>query len=364
MEHYDFWRRRSRKEQTRGKTTATTVSINTFQASNRRIDIRYVIRTCCRIVTCPRYSRFQRILYQRYPEPRVMQTRKIVIASLSLLIVGLALPAVSLPPANAFHNGTIAVTVGGILRNVQDPATGFVNAAQAGSTITVNFVIQGSNFTPTYQRNVTFGFKGDWMNSYQNVSGSATTPVQSNQVGSGTISVSIPAAGQGPGSPAHTWTVAVWDGPANAFVGVSCPSGDAEKAPACVTVNNPGPALTFYTADQFNGLQNRQLFTTTSGFSTSGNPTAAGQVAQANSELALGDNSWRNGDYAGAKGHYQNALNDLNAAEQSLVNLGGGSANASIVQQLLQGAGYAMFGFGGLLGGIGGFFYLRRKPKA
>ena len=116
MEHYDFWRRRSRKEQTRGKTTATTVSINTFQASNRRIDIRYVIRTCCRIVTCPRYSRFQRILYQRYPEPRVMQTRKIVIASLSLLIVGLALPAVSLPPANAFHNGTIAVTVGGILQ--------------------------------------------------------------------------------------------------------------------------------------------------------------------------------------------------------------------------------------------------------
>ncbi len=295
-----------------------------------------------------------------------MQRKRILVASLSLLLVGLALPAVSLPLANAFHNGTIAVTVGGILRNAQDPATGSVNAAQAGSTITVNVVIQGSNFTPTYQRNVTFGFKGDWMNSYQNVSGSATTPVQSNQVGSGTISVSIPAAGQGPGSPAHTWTVAVWDGPANALVGVSCPigsSGDAEKTPACVTIA-PGPALVFYTADQFNGLQTRQLFTTTSGFSTSGNPTAAGQVAQANSEAALGDNSWKNGDYAGAKGHYQNALNDLNAAEQSLVNLGGGSANAGIVQAILQGAGYAMFGFGGLLGGIGGFFYLRRKPKA
>jgi len=291
-----------------------------------------------------------------------MQRRKIVIASLSLLIVGLALPAVSLPRANAFHTGTIAVTVGGILRNAQDPTTGSVNAAQAGSTITVNVVIQGSNFTPTYQRNVTFGFKGDWMNNYQNAS-SSTTPLQSNQVGSGSISVAIPSTGQGPGTPAHTWTVAVWDGPANAPVGVSCPSGDAEKTPTCVTTT-PGPALTFYTADQFNGLQNRQLVTTTSGFSTSGNPTAAGQVAQANSELALGDTSWKNGDYAGAKGHYQNALNDLNAAEQSLVNLGGGQANAGIVQSLLQGAGYAMFGFGGLLAGIGGFFYLRRKPKA
>jgi len=292
-----------------------------------------------------------------------MQRRRILVACLSLLIVGLALPAVSLPRAHAFHNGTIAVTVGGILRNAQDPATGSVNAAQAGSTITVNVVIQGSNFTPTYQRNVTFGFKGDWMSNYQNVSASATTPLQSNQVGSGTISVSIPAAGQGPGSPAHTWTVAVWDGPANAFVGVSCPSGDAEKTPACVTTT-PGPALTFYTADQFNGLQTRQLFTTTSGFSTSGNPTAAGQVAQANSELALGDNSWKNGDYAGARGHYQNALNDLNAAEQSLVNLGGGQANAGIVGTIESGTGILLFGVGGLLAGFGGLMYLRRRPKA
>jgi hypothetical protein len=289
-----------------------------------------------------------------------MQRRKIVIASLSLLIVGLALPAINVPQAHAFMTNSISVTVGGILRNAQDPSTGFVNAAQAASTINVNVAIMASGFTPTYQRNVTFGFKGDWMNNYQNVSGSSTTPLQSNQVGSGTISVAIPSTGTGPGTPAHTWAITVWDGPANTLIGVSC-TGAAEKTPACVTFNNAGPALTFYTSDQFNALQNRQQVTTTSGFSTSGNPTAAGQVAQANTELTLGDNAWKNGDYAGAKGHYQNSLNDLNAAEQSLVNLGGSSANASIVQALLQGAGYAMFGLGGLLAGIAGFLYLRRR---
>jgi len=292
-----------------------------------------------------------------------MQTRKIVIASLSLLIVGLALPAINVPQAHAFMTGSIAVTVGGILRNAQDPSTGSVNAAQSGSTINVNVVIQASGFTPTYQRNVTFGFKGDWMTQYQNVSGSNTTPLQSSQVGSGTISVAIPSTGQGPGTPAHTWTVAVWDGPVNTLVGVSCPTGASEKTPACVTTS-PGPSLTFYTADQFNGLQNRQLVTTTGGFSTSGNPTAAGQVAQANSELALGDNAWRNGDYAGAKGHYQNSLNDINAAEQSLVNLGGGTANAGIFGTIESGTGILLFGIGGLLAGFGALMYLRRRPKA
>jgi hypothetical protein len=294
-----------------------------------------------------------------------MQRRKIVIASLSLLIVGLALPAINVPQAHAFMTNSISVTVGGILRNAQDPSTGgSVNAAQAGSTINVNVAIMASGFTPTYQRNVTFGFKGDWMNNYQNVSGSSTTPLQSNQVGSGTISVTIPSTGTGPGTPAHTWTITVWDGPANTLVGVSCPTGTAEKTPACVTFNNAGPALTFYTADQFNGLQNRQQVSTTSGFSTSGNPTAAGQVAQANTELILGDNAWKNGDYAGAKGHYQNSLNDLNAAEQSLVNLGGGTANAGIVGVIESGTGILLFGIGGLLAGFGALMYLRRRPKA
>jgi hypothetical protein len=71
-----------------------------------------------------------------------------------------------------------------------------------------------------------------------------------------------------------------------------------------------------------------------------------------------------NGDYAGAKTHYQNALNDANAAAGSLTNQGGGVDNATLINLLLGGIGIALIGIGALLAGLGGFFYLRRKPKA
>ena len=100
------------------------------------------------------------------------------------------------------------------------------------------------------------------------------------------------------------------------------------------------------------------------GIVPAGSQTAEGQIAQGNIELSLGDQGWGNGDYGGAKTHYQNALNDFNAAAASLINLGGGSANAGIVDLILSGVGIAMFGLGTLLAGIGGFFYLKRKPKA
>jgi hypothetical protein len=77
----------------------------------------------------------------------------------------------------------------------------------------------------------------------------------------------------------------------------------------------------------------------------------------------LGDQSWSNGDYGGAKSHYQNAVNDANAASNALTGSGGGSDTASITNQILNGVGIALFGVGSLLAGIGGFFYLRRKPK-
>src|SRR3989442_3483160 len=134
-----------------------------------------------------------------------MQSKKIAIACLSIMLVALTIPTYNLPEANASSvNSSFAVTVSGVLSGATDPNHGSVNEAQAGSTVTVNVVIQASSLTPSYQRNVTFGFKGDWMTAYQNAS-SSTTPLQSNQIGSATISVAMPSAG-GPGSLAHTWT--------------------------------------------------------------------------------------------------------------------------------------------------------------
>ena len=306
-----------------------------------------------------------------------MQRKRILVACLGLLLVGLALPSAIVPRAHAFHNN-ITVSLSGLIRGFPDPSGGTVDAAQAGSTLSVTTLVQATNVV--YQRNVTVGFKGDWMTQYQNATNanpSATMPLTANQAGSATISVNLPATG-GPG-PTHTWTVAVWDGKANTANPASCTGGDTEKANACVTVNQ-GQAgyreLTLYTADQFAGAQasiqanaidggvdtaiaNLQFHTNTPGVTA-----ASGQIAQANAELSLGDQSWRNGDFAGAKTHYQNALNDANAAAGSLTNQGGGVDNATLVNLLLGGTGIALIGVGALFAGLGGFFYLRRKPKA
>jgi hypothetical protein len=303
-----------------------------------------------------------------------MQHRKILVACLTLLLVGLALP--SIPRANAFFTGNINVTLAGIFRSFTDPNGNTVDAAQAGSTITINVAIQASNSLPSYQRNVTIGFKGDWMSAYTNASTasqSATLPLTNNQLGSASIPIALPSTGGT--SPTHTWTIAVWDGPLNAPNNADCTAGRTERTKSCDTVTNGGAGynrLAFYTADQFAAAQAKFQASRTilhvsnaiGSFVTSGTTvTAASQLAQASTESDLGDQSWSNGDFAGAKTHYQNAVNNANAAASTLANLGGGSTNAGIVSTILGGSGTAMFGIGGLLAGIGGFIYLRRKPK-
>jgi hypothetical protein len=98
--------------------------------------------------------------------------------------------------------------------------------------------------------------------------------------------------------------------------------------------------------------------------STPGVTAASGQLAQAQTELALGSQSWSNGDYSGAKNHYQNALNSANAAAGSLTNQGGGVDNATLVNLILGSTGIALIGIGALFAGLGAFSYWRRKPKA
>ena len=308
-----------------------------------------------------------------------MQSKKILIASLSVLLV-LALPAVSIPRAHAFTS-TQSVTLNGLsVSGFTDPLTGTtVTGIATGAVLTVNVYLVASSVV--YQRNVTVGYKGDWMNTYQNAttaSSSSTLSLTAGQTATVTLSITMPTTG---GITPHVWSVAIWDGASNSLNAASCPNGNLEKSASCNLISNGSAGyspLAVYTGDQLSAAQanvqaeagitnvNAAIAIVTGGLLKSappGSTAAAGQIAQANSEDALGDQSWTNGDYAGAKNHYQNALNDANAAGASLAGQGG-SDNANLVNLLLGGVGVALIGIGGLFAGLGAFFYLRKKPKA
>jgi len=205
------------------------------------------------------------------------------------------------------------------------------------------------------------------MNSYQNASVLSLT---ANQIGTTTISIGLPTVGAM--SPSHSWTIEVWDGPSTGNIG-ACQGNDTTEqysgsgsTTACFPLATG--SITFVTADQYAGAQARasaKTITNSVGVFGLPNTAADAQIAQANSELSLGDSSWTGGDFAGAKTHYQNGLNDANAALATAYNLSGNQTTSqSIVSPILAAIGTVMFGLGGLLAGIGAFFYLRRRPKA
>jgi uncharacterized membrane protein len=263
-----------------------------------------------------------------------------------------------------------------------DPLTGTtVSGIANGAILTVNVYMVASNVV--YQRNVTVGFKGDWMNTYQNATNTSpkTLPLTAGQAATVTISVTMPTSG---GITPHTWSVAVWNGVADSLNAAGCAPGNffIEKTPpSCGTISNGNAGyspLAIYTSDQLSAAQantqeelaianvNAAIGLITGGFvktSPPGATAAAGQVAQASTEDLLGDQAWTNGDYSGAKNHYQNALNGANAAAASLAGQGGAD-NASLVNLILGGTGVALIGIGALFAGLGAFFYLRKKPKA
>jgi hypothetical protein len=309
-----------------------------------------------------------------------MQHRKILVACLSLFLV-LAIPNFGIPRANAFlANNGMSVTVSGLsLTGYTDPVItnrATVDVAAPGATVNFNVVLFADNPTTAYQRNVTVGVKFDWMTAYQNASSASssnTLTMTANQEASVSVSVAVLST---TGTIPHTWKLLIGDGPQNKPIPSTYATTD-DSGNVCLTFS--GGPLEIWSSDQISAAQakfqantqianvNEQLLTIRSislSGSTPGITNAAGQLAQANTEITLGDQSWSNGDYGGAKTHYQNAVNDANAASSALTSGGGGADTASITNQILNGVGIAMFGVGSLLAGLGGFFYLKRKPKA
>src|SRR5207244_9464383 len=140
-----------------------------IHASSRRIEIRHILLPCRSIVTYSQYSRFQRILYQHYPKAHAMQRRKIAVACLSLLLVGLAMTTTNINKAHAFTSGHNSVTISNVLTGFVSPTgVGSGTVAQAGTSISVIAVVQASipqpvSRTTTDTRNITLGLKGDVM---------------------------------------------------------------------------------------------------------------------------------------------------------------------------------------------------------
>jgi hypothetical protein len=297
-----------------------------------------------------------------------MQRRKIVIACLSLLIVGLALPTTSINKAHAFTSGNNSYAISNILTNFASPSGfGSGTVAQGGTTVTVTVTVQASAFNnPAYQRNVTIGYKGDWMTTYQNAT---ILTLTTSQIATTNLAIALPSVTAI--SPSHTWQIEVWDGPASGNVG-PCQGNDSTDqyrgsgtTTACFQL--AAGSISLLTGDQYSAAQARNSASTiigAVGLGGLGNAAANAQLDQANAEQSLGDQNWRSGDFAGAKTHYQNALNDANAALATAYNLSGGQGNAVIISPILAAVGTVMFGLGGLLAGIGGFFYLKRRPKA
>ncbi len=296
-----------------------------------------------------------------------MQRKKIVIACLSLLLVGLALSAAP-NKAHAFTSGNNSFAISNVLTNFSSPSSvGSGTVAQGGTTISVTVTLQASAFNnPAYQRNVTVGYKGDWMSTYQNAS---ILTLTTGQIASTSISIALPSVNAI--SPSHTWSIEIWDGPLTGNIG-PCQGNDSTEQnrgsstqTACFQLASGSVSL--LTGDQYSAAQARNAALTITGsigIAGLGNSAANAQLDQATAEQSLGDQSWRSSDFAGAKTHYQNALNDANAALATAYNLSGGQGNAVIISPILAAVGTVMFGLGGLLAGIGGFFYLRRRPKA
>jgi hypothetical protein len=296
-----------------------------------------------------------------------MQTKKILVVALSLALVALALPTTNINKAHAFTSGNNSFSISNVTTNFASPnGQGSGTVAQSASTVTVTVTIQASNFNnPAYQRNVTVGFKGDWMSQYQNASVMTLTM---NQIGSTTISVALPSVNAL--SPNHSWNIEVWDSPLNTNV-AACQGNDSSEqyrgsgsANACFSLSSG--SVSILTSDQYAAAESRNIANTLIGsINLAGvtNSAAQAQLAQASAELSLGDQSWRGGDFSSAKTHYQNSQNDANSALATAYNLNGGSQNASIVQAIMQGTGYVLIGIGILLGGFGAFMYFRRRPK-
>ncbi len=315
-----------------------------------------------------------------------MHRRKILAAVFALLLVGIIAPA-SIPRGHADHSNISISTTGYVVKNYPDPfftcrfCGGTVDALKAGSTFYITVIFQAS--TAVFQRNMSLGIKFDWMNNYQN--SSIASPqnqysVYANQIAYLTLNYTVPnltGQYQGLNLATHSWTVQVWDTPlgktwVDGGLYGFCPTDNGRQSCEDFRNNNP---VAIYSSTQASGvLAKQQASAEIAALSAAlssifrqappGSSQAVALISQANAEMSLGDTAYQNGDFNTANTHYQNALNNANAAQSSLAFTGGGTDTATLTSTWITAAAVLMGGIAAILVGFAGFKYLRARSKA
>ncbi len=308
-----------------------------------------------------------------------MKTRKIGVIA-SLLLLALALPALSIPKANAFGAINFVQVSGLVVASYRDPFYNVGNVAPAREGSTVNFNVQILTNGVPGQRNITVGVKLDWMSSFVNASNARpgnTLALNADQMAIVTVGVTMPAVS---GSFSninlvpHSWELRIWSGQVNASItpvlGLDCPVH--RSLSGCDSTTNPLPFAVYSNAQADGVLATLQAsavigqLTLTLSRLTELPPGAAkasSDMAQAKAEQSLGDTSYGQGDFAGAKTHYTNALNFANSAASDLAVQGGGVDSAAFWQLILSGTGALLVGVGVFVAAVAAWIYLHRRSR-
>jgi hypothetical protein len=311
-----------------------------------------------------------------------VQHRKFLVPIFALLLIGVAVP-LSVPRAHADDASESLAISGFLTRGYSDSFLGNipVDAVQAGNTLTFNLVFAANSYV--YQRNITMGIKFDWMNNFQNTT--SNTAIYSGQTVTVSLPFTIPAlSGQyaNLNQAAHTWTLEAWDMAVGATWSANTGCFDPNSAtppfqPSCkefYSFNSPNHSVAIYNSAQASSYSNRLqanaiIAALASAFTISLTPApgASGALAsysQAKTQVTLGDNAYATGDFNTAQTDYQNALNDANAAQNSLGTIGGGTEDATFTSIWLDSIAILLAGIGAILVGVAGFKYLRGKTRA
>jgi hypothetical protein len=314
-----------------------------------------------------------------------VQHRKFLIPILAVLLVGVAAP-LSIPRGHGDDSSTSLNVSGFLARRTTDSyvGNGYVDAVQAGNTLTFNVLFTANSYV--YQRNLTMGVKFDWMNNYQNQTG-AYTSVFAGQTVTLSLAYTIPAlTGQyaNLNQAAHSWTLQVWDMQVGANWHGSCydnnyyPYPGGIIYPMCtsfgssyygqwnpVAIYNGAQATSYNTRIQATAI----LQSLGAAFSSTNSPppgtsAALALYSQANTQMVLANSAYSTGDFATAQTDYQNALNDANAAQNSLSTIGGGTDTATFTSIWLDSVAVLLGGIGAIMVSFAGFKYLRGKTRA
>ena len=312
-----------------------------------------------------------------------MQTRKLFVPILALLLLGIASPTLTNPVPKAHADDTAASlsTSGFLARSYNDGFLGCCeDVIQSGNTLTFNVVFTANNVN--YERNLTLGIKFDWSNNYVNSSQISLFAGQTTTV---TVQYTIPAlTGQytNLNQVTHSWTAQLWDMPqggtwsVNTFCidwnyqfppfGSSCRSWSSFNWPYHpVGVYNSAQASSYNSKLQAGAIiSSLSSILGATNSPAPGTSSALALLAKANTEYSLANSAYASGDFSTAQTQYQASQNDANAAQQSLMTVGGGTDTSTLTSIWIDSVAILFGGIGALLVGFAGFKFLRGKTRA